>query len=63
MEINYIRIKEKPVDIMANNVFKDDYVKLMKRIMGGELWKLVKNERDNVKDNGVLNGFMYCDLA
>ena len=37
MDIIYNRIKEKPVDIMANNVFKDDYVKLMKRIMGGEL--------------------------
>ena len=36
--IKYIRIEEKPADIMTKNGSESDYMKYMSRIIEGELW-------------------------
>ena len=58
MEIKYIRSKENPADIMTKNFSETDYVKHTKRITEGELWDLMETGRENVKNNGVLDGSM-----
>ena len=60
-EIKYIRSEENPADITAKNIPKADYVKHTKRITEGEIWELVENERQNVKNNKVLDGVMDRD--
>ena len=44
------------------NFYEDDHAKHAKRIIEGELWELVETGRENVKNNGVLDGVMDCDL-
>ena len=60
MNIQYIRSK-KPANIMMKNFPEADYINHMKGITEEELWELVENRIYNVKNNGVLDGVMYCD--
>ena len=60
MDIKYIGGKENPANITTKNVSEDDYVKHTKRITEGEIWEFVETGRENFKNNGVLDGVMYC---
>ena len=46
---------------MTNNCSKACYVKHMKSITKGEIWELVETLRENVKNNGVLDGVIDID--
>ena len=48
---------------MTKNCSKADYAKYTKRITEGELWDLVEVLRENLNNNGVLDGVMDCDLT
>ena len=61
MDIKYIRIEEKPADIMTNNCSEAEYVKHMERITQGELWELAEARRDNDNNIGVMDVVIYCD--
>ena len=61
MDINYIISEENPADIMKRNFSESDHAKNAKRITEGELWEIVENGRENVKNNGVLDRFMDCE--
>ena len=62
MDIKYISSKEKPEDIMMNNFSEADHDKHAERITEGEIWVIVETGRENVNNNGVLNGFTDCKL-
>ena len=61
MYIKYINSKVNPSDIMNNNCSEDDCIKKPKRITEGELWGIVGSGKENIKNNGVLGGFMDFD--
>ena len=60
-EIKYIRSEENPADIMTKNCSKKYYVKHMKSITEGEIWEILENGRDNVKNIGVMYEMMEFD--
>ena len=45
---------------MMNNFSEADCAKHEKRIIEREPWELVETGRENIKNNGVLDGFMDC---
>ena len=48
---------------MTNNYSRDDNANHAKRVTEGELEELVGTRRENVKNNKVMDGVMYCDLT
>ena len=58
LDINYIRSKENPADIMMKNLSEAEHAKQTKIFTEGELWDLMEIRRENVKNNEVLDGVM-----
>ena len=63
MDIKYISSKEKPEDIMMNNFSEADHDKHAERITEGEIWVIVETGRENVNNNGVMDGVTDYDSA
>ena len=61
MDVKYIISKENPGDIMTNNCSEADHTKHAKIIREGELWELVDTGRENLNNNGVIDGVTDCE--
>ena len=61
MEIKYIRSEENPTYIMTKNGSDTYYAKHVNNIRG--LWELLETGRENINNNGVLDGVMNLDLT
>ena len=59
MEINCIRRKENPTDIITKNSYEANHVKHTKRTTEVKLQDIVETERENVNNNVVTDGVMY----
>ena len=61
MDINYITSEENPVDIIRKNFSESELTKNAKRIKKEDIWELVETGRENVKNNGVVDGVTDFD--
>ena len=63
IDIQYIRSEDKPAEIMTKKNSESDFVKYMKNITEGELWELVDNGIENVKNTRVTDDVINSDKA
>ena len=56
MDIKFIRSEENLADIMTKNCSEQFHAKHAKRIAEGDLREIVETRRENVKNNGVMDG-------
>ena len=61
IDIQYIRSEDKPAEIMTKKNSESDFVKYMKNITEGELWELVDNGIENVKNTRVTDDVINRD--
>ena len=61
MDIKYISSEEKPEYIMTNNCSEADHTKHGKKITEGEIQDIMDTGRENVSNNGFMDGVKDFD--
>ena len=61
IDIQYIRSKDNPVDIITKKTLEAYFARHMKSITKGELWELVDAGRDNVNNTRVTDDLINRD--
>ena len=61
IDIQYIRRKNNPAEIMTKNTSEADFAKHMKTITQGEIWEILDTGRQNIKKTGVMDDVITRD--